>query len=280
VRPAEREIRMYEEFKGTITLVEPLVHIEKQYGIASKFRRMKILIGGDVEEIPYYSGNSIRGILRRLGARHLLDALGIEEKELTVGLNHALFRGGQLRRGEAATYDTDFICTLRAKLPLLSLLGTAIHQHLVPGKLFVGHAIPIAKETESLTGIPSEISVWDMMQMVMFTRLDDRKQKEGRKEGEQAEQMLYKVEVMVPGTKLHHYFVLNDANEVERACFMRLLAEFNIHSRLGGNARIGFGKIKWSYVIPEGATKPYDDFLVEKGEEIREYVLEELNPIA
>lgn len=272
---------MYEEFKGTITLVEPLVHMEKQYGVASKFRRMKILVEGEVEEIPYYSGNSIRGILRRLGARHLLLALGIEEKELTVALNHALFRGGMLRRGESATYDTDFICTLRAKLPFLSLLGTAVHQHLVPGKLFVGHAVPIAKETEDLTGVPSDVSVWDMMQMIMFTRRDDRKQKEKRKRrDEQAEQMIYKVEVMIPGVKLHHYFVLNDADEVERACFMRLLAEFSKHSRLGGNARIGFGKVKWSYVVPEGATKPYDDFLAEKREEIREYLLEELNPIA
>jgi len=273
--------KIHETFEGVITLVEPLVHTEKQYGVASKFRRMKIVVDGQVEEIPFYSGNSIRGILRRLGARHLLRSVEVKEKQLSTGLNHALFRGGQLRRGEAATYDTDFICELRGKLPLLSLLGVAIHQQLVPGKLFVGHAIPIAKETSFMTGVDRPISVWDLMQMTMFTRRDDRSQKDKADREVQAEQMLYKYEVMIPGTQLSHYFVLNDANEVERACFMRLLKEFNGHMRLGGNARIGFGRIEWTYPEPvEKATKPYDGFLEENREEIKRYLLEELNPIA
>jgi len=273
--------KIYETFEGIITLVEPLVHTEKQFGIASKFRRMKVVFDGQVEEIPFYSGNSIRGILRRLGARHLLRSLDINEKELSTGLNHCLFRGGQLKRGESAKYDTDFICELRGKLPLLSLLGVAIHQQLIPGKLFVGHAIPIAKETAGITGIDRSASVWDLMQMMMFTRRDDRSQRDEADREVQAEQMLYKYEVMIPGSQLSHYFILNDASEVERACFMRLLKEFRGHMRLGGNARIGFGRIKWTYPDPtEEETMPYDGLLENKKEEIKRYLLEELNPIA
>jgi len=232
--------KIYETFEGIITLVEPLVHMEKQFGIASKFRRMKVVFDGQVEEIPFYSGNSIRGILRRLGARHLLRSLDINEKELSTGLNHCLFRGGQLKRGESAKYDTDFICELRGKLPLLSLLGVAIHQQLIPGKLFVGHAIPIAKETAGITGIDRSASVWDLMQMMMFTRRDDRSQRDEADREVQAEQMLYK---------------------------MRLLKEFRGHMRLGGNARIGFGRIKWTYPDPtEEETMPYDTHL-EKNKE-------------
>lgn len=267
---------MYEKFEGVITLVEPMVHSDKQLGIASKFRRVKVCLpSGEVEEVPVVSGNSIRGVLRRCGARYLLRALDVEEKQLSIDVNDALFRGGVIRRGEGGAYDPDFVCRLREMVPHLSVFGSAIFKYLVPGKLEVGMAVPIAYETEVLTGIKGSASVWDLMQMFTQTRRDDKLQKRPKEEGQTATQMLYKVEVLAPGTRLHHYFVLHDATPVERAAFMAALKEFmSGEMRLGGMGSTGFGKVKWTY-RPDN-TEAYDELLEKRGEEVRKFLLEEL----
>lgn len=267
-----------ERFEGTITAITPICHIDKQFGVVSTFNREKMLINGKIEAIPCYSGNSIRGILRRCIYEHLLKTLDVKEKQLNKNVIFALKMGGQLRRGEAASFDTDFECTIRAKLPYVSLLGTAVKQQLIHGKLNVGIAYPIAKETLLQTGVKSDVSVWDLLDRVQMTRRDDREQKKGKgedEEKEQAEQMLYKVEVLIPGTQLKHGFTLKDANETERACFMRMLKEFqDTRMQLGGDARVGMGKITWTYTPEESLA--YDSWLEENSEGVKDYLLGEL----
>lgn len=190
-----------------------------------------------------------------------------------------------VERGVSANYSADFECKLRQNLPLISLLGSAVRQQLVHGKLNVGMLWPISRETQAVTGVNSNVSVWDLCQQIQYTRRDDRAQKDpepseaesenGHVRRQQAEQMLYKTEVMIPGTQFKHSFTLKDATPIERACFMRCLAEFQRGlMKLGGDNRIGHGRISWTYLL--GSTKEYDDFLREKKGEIKQFV-EELN---
>jgi hypothetical protein len=185
-----------------------------------------------------------------------------------------------LSRGVAAKYDPDFECNLRKLIPLLSVFGTACRQQLLHGKLNVGMLWPVAKETQHVTGVASEVSVWDLCQQLQYTRRDDRQQKdpgpeddEGRRK--QAEQMLYRTEVLIPGTQFKHNFTLKDATPIERACFMRCLLEFESSGRkLGGDSRIGHGRVGWTY--KPDATEPYDVFLEAGKGKIRKFLLEEM----
>ena len=264
---------MIEKFEGVITALEPVSHVEKTIGIVSKFRREKVFVDGHVELVPLVSGNSLRGLLRRCGARHLMQCLKLGEKDVSVYFNHVLFRGGMLKRGEAAVPNPNFECKFRETFPLLSVFGTAVRQQLIHSKLNVGLLVPIAAETTPLTQVPSNVSVWDLCQQVQYTRRDDRQQKDPDPANDnqrgplQPEQMLYRTEVLIPGTKFTHYFELKDATPVERACLMRCLSEFQSgEMRIGGNARIGHGRVSWSYEVKD--TKAYDDHIANRKDDI------------
>ena len=152
---------------------------------------------------------------------------------------------------------------------MLSLFGTAISNYgILRGKLEVGQAIPITKETEGITGIKSEVSIFQILNKVPHTHMDDSKQRDKiDKAKEKSEvQMRYYDEVMIPGTQLYHYFVLRDCSELEKSCFWTAINEFNKYPRLGGNSRIGMGKVRWDYEI--GDTKLYEDYLKENKKEI------------
>ena len=56
-------------------------------------------------------------------------------------------------------------------------------------------------------------------------------------------QMLYRVEVLVPGTRFVALFILDDATEVEAACFADCLAAWRLNPTFGGKASGGFGRM-------------------------------------
>lgn len=142
---------------------------------------MKVLgPDGDVTEIPRVSGNSIRGQWRDLGAALFLDALGLGERALSVSAFYFLFSGGALSKAKAEgakTLDVGAARALGELLPTVGLFGGGVGTMLLPGKLRVGDALPLCRETAHL--VPDAYrdrcatSIWALRDVAYYSRQDD-----------------------------------------------------------------------------------------------------------
>lgn len=256
-------------FSGIITLLSPLAHnSDESCGTDTKFRRMKILHDGKTLQIPIYSGNALRGILRRLIAKDFFERIGIEK--LSDKLYYTFFCGGSLEKGSSQDYiEVGKKLELRETIPFISLFGSAIHNQIMQGKLQVGMAVPIAKETEKMTKKESTKSIWELTDEIFYTRRDDLEDKEN---DSQVQQMKYNIEVLISGTQLFHEFVLQDVNEVELSCFGHVIDLWKSDPILGGKAGTGHGKVELAYMPEFPNSKIYLDFLNENKDKIKEYI--------
>lgn len=263
---------------GTFQLLSHLVHSEGTVSNVSKFRTSPVLFRDQIEEVPALSGNSIRGLLRRHSAAHLCNALGIKGQELPARLYYCLFSGGSLQKGVSQTgRDTGFFAQLRNMIPHLSLFGAAVAQEIMPGKLVVDWAYPICQETTSITGVESHVVAADLLESIRYTRLDDL---EDKAEDTAAQQMIYEVEALIPGTILAHSFVLTHASDMERGAFYAVLNSLIGHPYLGGMSGKGHGRFSTSYTVDDECLQGYQQHLEEHREEIREYLLGSLGVVA
>ena len=141
-----------------MTALTSISHIGESYGINAKLRREKVVQpDGSVEEVPIISGNSLRGILRDRGMLHMLRCLGYgvdEETGKVRGLSLAafyfLFSGGALTKVSGRGLDVDQARCWRDLIPLVAIFGGAMGNQIMPGKVNVGKAIPICRETAHL----------------------------------------------------------------------------------------------------------------------------------
>ncbi len=224
--------------------------------------------------IPYINGNAIRGKLRRLLMREFLQLVGINPEDLNTKLYHIFFTGGALESTEDtyATINLELRKDIRKLLIPLSLLGGAIGNQLIPGKLKVGHAFPVCREYEMY--LPEflkndervKVSVRSFTDESFRTRKDDLKA--DRAEDEQAVQMKVDYECFIPGTKFYHWFALEYPTELEKSCFGRFIEIFKSSPFIGGTSAIGNGEVMFEYqpVIP--SAQPYLEFTLTQKDNI------------
>lgn len=283
-------------FEGTMTALTSISHIGDSYGVNAKLRREKVIQpDGSVEEVPIISGNSLRGILRDRGMLHMLRNLGYgvdeatgEIRGLSLAAFYFLFSGGALTKTASRGLDIDEARRWRDLIPLVSLFGGAMGNQIMPGKIKVGKAIPICRETAHI--LPDRfvggdlLSIWDMCQEEAYTRRDDEKseklrqliapevrglleakaaaerEKRGTSEdvaGEtgQKQQMRYYVETISAGTQLFWDITMDDVTDLEFEAFAVTLAEFGRAPYIGGKSGVGLGKVsvrfdKWIEINP------------------------------
>lgn len=268
--------------EGVLTVLTPLHHGgDEKTGTETLLRRVKYLVGDEMLEIPHVSGNAIRGMLRRLVIRDFLEKVGYEVK--SPRLYHALYSGGVLEtvaEKDVGKLDLEMRRKIRSLIVPVSLFGTSIMNQAFAGKLSVGPALPICRELKDYIPFNSEKSFYEFLDFLFSTRREEEefKSTEERKKGEQAVQMIYRFEVFVPGTRLYHWFTLQDTNEVEEGCFLRTLELWQETPFLGGRSAIGAGKVKLEYAIPKeiGSVEKYKNFVEKHKEEILQ-VLGELD---
>lgn len=265
-------------YKGTITTLSPLSHnSDESFGTDTKFRRMKISIKDEegkkkFTEIPIYSGNAFRGILRRIAAKQFCDVLGIEG--ISEKLYYTFFVGGSLQKGSTQDYiDVGGTRELRKNIPFLSLFGTALGNKVVSGKMQIGVAVPIAKETELLTGERSDLSIWGFTDEIFYTRRDDLEDKKEEKDvKKQAQQMKYNVEVLSPGVRLHHTINLEGVTGIEKSCAGYFLSALKDRGILGGKSGVGHGKVLMEYEPSFCSGEEYLKFLNDNRDSLLDYV--------
>lgn len=266
------------DISGTYEAQAPISHgSDQDFGMEIRLRTLEMAVrnGGDVyhEDVPVISGNSLRGQFRDLLAEDFLDRISPDDDPVQVSdtLSAALYSGGSLERtAGAGKLNRRMIHNIRDHIPPLSLLGTAIEDQMIEGRLDVGQLLPVAVETQSFTGRDADHSVFEYVDKTFYTRQDDRVG--GKQDDEDAQQMKYDVQVFIPGTRFHHDLTLRSGHtELEAACLGHALDLFEDRARVGGMASRGLGTVEFEYDDrPDGDA--YREWLTDNQADIREFV--------
>lgn len=266
-----------------VRLLAPLAHGgDLKAGNATLFRRRQVVTAtGKVMELPYYSGNAIRGQLRDLLADHLLGELGLSADRSRPALNlwffHALYAGGVLEeRGGKSRLDaalgnhgavrTDGIREIRSMLPGLSLLGAAMGNRILPGRVYVGDLRPRCVEWGN-----GDVPVHHLMEHVFLTRRDDY---EGRQEGEEHAGMIATTETIKEGSELVGGIgVDTHASELERSALAVSLDLWRAKGMLGAENRRGLGRADITITGTQDA-ELYTRYLRDHKKQILEYLMQ------
>lgn len=248
------------------TLKSPLSHIGESGSVTSFLNDVQIVTENGLQEIFIYSANAFRGLWRDVGARDLVDKLGVK---LDIDSFHTLFSGGNIDGAQSA--DIDQARNIREKIPLLSLFGGGIGNQILEGNFKVGFGYPVCKETTNIISVlPAinasllDVSSGELTSDIEFSRMDDSKHELGemyledveqsgkKKKGSASTQMRYEVEYLVPGAQLFQEVYL-DTTETEEGAFYSTLKEFAKTPFIGGMSGKGFGKV--DFTIYEGGTE-------------------------
>jgi len=274
-------LNRYIQIPLKVTALTPVIHFDdKTGGIIRTFKREHILYDGDTEQVPVYSGNAFRGILRRQAMYDYLKHLDITDEKIIDKLYYMLFSGGALTSG-ARYNEVGERRRMQQLCPPLALLGCAIGSQIPEGKAKGFRLKTVCKENEEFTGVPSEISCWDLVKIDFQTRRDDLKsgqadlisdEKKDR-EKDQAVQMFYKFETLITGAKLVGKIYILFPTEIEMSCLAATLERFKEVPYIGGMSSKGFGEIKLEYE-PFADPEVYYSYLAEHNDECRAWVRE------
>lgn len=246
--------------EGVCTAISSISHNggEKNGTIVQLRREKFVQPNGKVVEIPVISGNSIRGKLRDLAAIDILTKKDGIKVQVDADSFNLLFSGGSLESVGEKNLDIEKVRQLRKDIPMLSVLGCSIGNVILPGKVDIGKMIPICKETlhlipEKFHGTEEIKTIWEYCQVEMNTRRDDTKD-ENKREFIKPEfltadlrggQMMYHTETLVAGTRFYWKVCLRDTTDVETGAFLSILQSWaNQSSQVGGNGRVGHGRLK------------------------------------
>lgn len=270
----------------TARCLSPLAHgADTKAGNATLFRRCQVLsTTGAMLSLPFYAGNALRGQLRDLLADHLVSALGLtprrDQPPLNLWFFHTLYAGGVLEEqshvidkinaelGRGGVLRTDGLRRFRQMLPALSLLGCAIGNRVLPGRICVGDLRPRCQEWGTGPTPAAELMEWTFL-----TRRDDH---EGRGDDDDHHGMIATTECLKAGTELIGGIDIDThADEMERSALGCALVSLHHRGRLGAENRRGIGRVEFS--IDAGAEflpdeRPYDAWLAENRTEILEYL--------
>ncbi len=272
------------------TLLSPLSHIGESVGPDSYLSTQDIIgPDGAPVEVFAYSGNAIRGMLRDAGARYFLRELGEPALSIQVPLEvfYLLFSGGSI--GGDSKVDIDQARRIRQIVPHLSIFGGGVGNQILPGKINIGYAYPVCEETSHIlpSGLKAGKFSWRQMTTEQsFTRTDDAKDDllrpfiiddaagiapaakqtslmepvaETQKPKDRPQQMRYTIELMIAGTTLWTAIDYYDMTELELGALVAAIDEWGKRPVLGGQARIGMGKVSAEMTIygEDGTSEPF-----------------------
>lgn len=259
-----------------LELQSPLSHFgDERLGTMQISRTNKFRVGNEFVDVPVYSGNAFRGLFRRIAMRDFLERLDLADEGVSEKLYYALFTGGSLVSGSRFEEIGDNL-ELQKMIPGLALLGSALGDKIVQGKMKSSIFIPACKETVDYTGVESDISFYDMLEDIFYTRRDDLKSVSANvvkteKKKENPTQMKYEAQCLSTGTVLIGDVVLEHSNEIEESLFNSVMKQLEKVPYIGGKSAAGHGKVKIEYTDLADESIYYA-YLEENKEDIRAYV--------
>lgn len=248
----------------------PISHNDEvSLSTTTPFRRIKMIYDGKPVEVPVYTGNAWRGLLRRAAALDFCETLDLGK--LSPDLYHILFVGGFLSKGSAGDIDLGFKRAVRKFIPYMSIFGAATGNTIIQGRLSVGILMPVSKETEQYTGVSCNRSVYEFLDQIFYTHRDDLETDDVPND---TIQMKYEVETLIPGTELVSQLILDSGVDIEISALGAAIERWKEKSVLGGSNSKGHGFVEafFDQDIPD--PKPYHDYLLEKKDEIVAFLKE------
>jgi len=258
--------------EGILRAVTPIHHGgNEKTGSVILLNRIKFLVDGEPMDIPFISGNAVRGVWRRLIFKDMLDQIEYEidvSKKGGQKLYHAIFAGGVLETVDVSSSATIDVELKKRTLSLLipaRLFGFSIGNQSIEGRLKVGHLLPICKELNEYIPVKSNKTIYEMISSMFQTRKDELKTE--REKDEQAVQMLIEYEVFTAGTQFYHKVMLEDPTKIDISCLARVIELWKQKPFIGGKSSIGLGELEIDYKF-DGKSDEYLDFLKKKRDEI------------
>ena len=217
------------------------------------------------DKIPYFGGNSIRGLIRRLLMYDYCQQIGITQMEAVT--YHRLFTGGTLS-DSTGVEDMVMRRGIIDLCPPIALLGSAVGSQTIEGALKVTGA-----RLQCIENGTGDVSFWELIETQFGTRLDSSKQEaklaligqgEKGKSGKGKDvstQMKYEYECFITGSIFDATFVLDSNNPIVESCFWRALELFQQFGFVGGNSARDNGSIDVQIDIPADGSRLYLDYL-------------------
>jgi hypothetical protein len=288
----------------TMTCLSPLAHgSDQKAGNATLFRRMEIISDkSQVLVLPFYAGNAFRGQMRDLLTYHFLYTLsgGVTDLEKAgkptamlqiikdffggaasvLWMFHALFEGGSLeedskaaaaigkRLGQNGAVNAQGMYEFRDMVPMLSILGTALGNRILSGKINNVDYRPICKEWGYADALPAaELFTWTYL-----TRRNDD-ENHNSDEGKSAA-MIANTECLKAGTVLKGGVNISDhITDIELSCLGMGLKLMQREGYIGAENRRDMGQVKIDIENPPDY-QPYQNYLVENRAKILTYLQE------
>jgi len=277
------------------TMLSALHHGQGVDGNVALFRTGRFLVRGEVQDLPYISGNALKHVLvRDPGVRHMLRVLELKDGSLSKGAIHLLFSGGSLSVKGSAVSLSQYreICEL---VPILAICGGAVGNYMIESRISVGDArpvcdehgdrIPVAELIDAGMIDPEDVErpIGHLLDVQMGTRHDplraptvrryltggEQRQLEldksaalaVREEGGHADkgdsqQMLYERQVLAAGTRLHSRLYTRDLTEMEEAALWSAVGEWLRRPFLGANSSVGNGEARLRILPSEPVSVP------------------------
>lgn len=250
---------------GTITAVSSIAHGGETRGTIKMLRREGVRQSdGSLLYVPVISGNAFRARLRRIGEELLRDTL-LYEGRLPRSVAVALRGGGTLARVAGEPLSGRRLKTLRQLVPQIGVFGGVGGGTIIEGCLKVGKVQPHLAETAHVTGVESDLSVFDATQLEQYARGDDtdahsllgpprhhgiQLAADGQPDLVEAESdgdsslMQYAIETFPAGTTFSTWLRLDRATELEVSFFTDVLDTFSRSGWLGGRSAVGHGQVR------------------------------------
>jgi len=248
--------------------LSPITHMMGTSGNEAIINREKILYKNSVVDIPVLSGNAIRHkMIREPGGLYLIKTCGLVGK-LNIDQANYLLNGGSLTES-SATENLSRIAEMQTLLPLIRLLGGSLRNQVVGGSLFVLRGILVCEENRNAITkmlpegyelpeqslLPSEAFI----SAYQYTRGDAQKRNdateilEEKDLPEKSNLMIYNGQSIVPGAKFYHGFIMQNVSPIEIGALLHSLYQWEASGAfIGGNSRIGHGKLKLSVFFEDG----------------------------
>lgn len=258
---------------ATIALLSPLHHGafgDVDTGNIVAARRIPVAMpDGRIVQVPAVSGNALRGVMRRVVMRNLFDRLGLTPEALGARpyqrLYAALANGGHLEGSEAAVNPAQREA-LRTALPPLSLFGAALYTYLLPGRMEVGIAWPVCRETVDAGIVPPPPVdldgagpvlpyAEDLVVEYSHVRHVDRDHHDPEVSG--VTPMPTTAECLIPGVRLVSTIETRRCTALEASCAAWALGRI---TTLGGKASAGLGRVS---VAADGDPSEYEAWLTD-----------------
>lgn len=274
--------------QATMTALSPISHGGESHGNEGVLRREGYVneAGTEVLQVPTLSGNGMRGLLRRIGMKHMLRRLGYtvdRDTDKVPGLSEAavyfLLSGGSLSSKGSRSLNIDEERWWVERVPMLELVGSAVGNHCLNGQANICRAVLLCQETihlmpEKYQEMPM-MSCYDLTQREQNIRRDDAKEYKvrqlmsppERKQIESAmglrtpdekarskskskprpQQMIYFTETVVAGAKFFWEIYLDDVSNLGWEAMITTLFEFSKMPFVCGKSGTGHGKVKIEY---------------------------------